>query len=88
MANHKSAMKRIRSNQRRAVVGKARKTRIRTRIKMVETAIAGGNYAEAQAALRLAEPEVMSGVARGVMHKNTASRRMSRLSRRVRALQI
>ena len=86
MANHKSAKKRIIRNAKRAEINGARISRIRTFIKKVETAIAAGNKDEAQQALREAQPEIMRGVSRGVMHKNTASRKMSRLSARVKAV--
>ena len=86
MANHKSAKKRIIRNAKRAEINGARISRIRTFIKKVETAITAGNKDEAQQALREAQPEIMRGVSRGVMHKNTASRKMSRLSARVKAV--
>lgn len=86
MANHKSALKRIRTNQRRAAVGGARVTRIRTFIKKVEAAIAGGDREGARAALRMAEPEIMRGSGR-VMHRNTAARRVAGLARRIKAMQ-
>jgi len=85
MANHKSALKRIRTNQRRAAVGGARVARIRTFIKKVEEAIAGGDRDEARAAMRMAEPEIMRG-AGTVMHRNTASRRVAGLARRIKAM--
>ncbi len=86
MANHKSAKKRIIRNAKRAEINGARISRIRTFIKKVETAITAGNKDEAQQALREAQPEIMRGVSRGVIHKNTASRKMSRLSARVKAV--
>lgn len=86
MANHKSAKKRIRRNANRAVINGARMSRIRTFLKKVETAIASGDAEAAREALRVAQPELMRGVSRGVVHKNTASRKMSRLSSRVKAL--
>ena len=86
MANHKSAKKRIIRNAKRAEINGARIGRIRTFIKKVETAITAGDKAAADTALRDAQPEIMRGVSRGVMHKNTASRKMSRLSARVKAL--
>ena len=86
MANTPQAKKRIRRNTARAEVNGARMSRIRSFLKKVETAIAGGDKTEAADALKAAQPELMRGVARGVLHKNTASRKMSRLSKRVGAL--
>ena len=86
MANTPQAEKRIRRNERRAAVNKARLSRIRTQVKKVESAIAAGDKAGAQAALIAAQPELMRGVSKGVVHKNTASRKISRLSKRVSAL--
>jgi len=86
MANHKSAKKRIRRNANRAIINGARMSRIRTFVKKVETAITAGDAEQAREALRAAQPELMRGVSRGVIHKNTASRKMSRLSSRVKAL--
>ena len=86
MANTPQAKKRIRRNARRADVNHARISRIRTFIKAVESAVASGNKEEAAAALHRAQPELFRGVARGVIHKNTASRRFSRLAKRVAAL--
>jgi small subunit ribosomal protein S20 len=86
MANSPQAEKRIRRNERRAAVNKARVSRIRTQVKKVESAIAAGDRAAAEAALRVAQPELMKGVAKGVVHKNAASRKISRLSKRVSAL--
>ena len=86
MANTPQAKKRIRRNAARTEVNTARVSRIRTYIKRVETALSGGDPAEAKAALQAMQPELMRGVAKGVVNKNTASRKMSRLSRRVAAL--
>ncbi len=86
MANTPQAEKRIRRNERRAAVNKARLSRIRTQVKKVESAIAAGDKAAALAALLLAQPELLRGVAKGVIHKNTASRKISRLNKRVVAL--
>ena len=86
MANSAQAKKRDRQNERRAAVNKARRSRIRTYLRMVEEAIASGDKEAAQNALRVAQPELMRGVTRGVFHKNTAARKMSRLSARVKAL--
>lgn len=86
MANTPQAKKRIRRNNRRTDVNIARKSRIRNFVKKVEAAIDGGDKKAAQEALREAQPELARGVARGVMHKNTVARKMSRLSKRVAAL--
>ncbi|MEP2735615.1 MAG: 30S ribosomal protein S20 [Erythrobacter sp.] len=86
MANTPQARKRIRRNNRRAEVNTARVSRIRGFVKNVETAIEGGDKAAAQDALKAAQPELARGVARGVFHKNTVARKMSRLSKRVAAL--
>ncbi len=86
MANTASAKKRVRSNARRTEVNRARVSRIRTFIKKVETALATGDAAAAKAALHAAEPEIMRGVNRGVIHQNTAARKVSRLNARVKAL--
>ncbi|WP_394658287.1 30S ribosomal protein S20 [uncultured Novosphingobium sp.] len=86
MANTPQARKRIRRNERRAEVNTNRVSRIRTFIKKVEVAIAGGDKTAAAEALKAAQPELARGVSRGVLHKNTASRKMSRLSKRVSAL--
>lgn len=83
MANTPQAKKRIRRNERRAEINGARVSRIRSFLKKVELAIAGGDQKVAAEALREAQPELARGVARGVLHKNTASRKMSRLSKRV-----
>lgn len=86
MANTPQSRKRIRRNQRREDVNTARISRIRSYIKRVESAIETGKKADAEAALKAAQPEMARGVARGVMHKNTVARKMSRLSKRVAAL--
>jgi small subunit ribosomal protein S20 len=86
MANTPQAKKRIRRNNRRADINIARVSRIRTFVKKVESAIEGGDKAAAATALSEAQPELARGVARGVLHKNTASRKFSRLSKRVAAL--
>ena len=85
MANHKSAEKRIRQTERRTAVNSARKSRIRTFIKKVERAIAGGDRTVAAEAFKAAQPEMMRGVTKGVMHANTVSRKLSRLSARIKA---
>ena len=71
MANHKSAKKRIRRNANRAEINKSRISRIRTFIKKVEMAITSGDKESAQVALKEAQPEIMRGVSKGVIHKNT-----------------
>ncbi|KHL24388.1 30S ribosomal protein S20 [Croceibacterium mercuriale] len=86
MANTPQARKRIRRNENRAEINGARVSRIRSFVKKVETALATGDRAAAQTALHEAQPELARGVARGVVHKNTAARKMSRLSKRVAAL--
>lgn len=86
MANHKSSKKRIIRNANRAVINGARLSRIRTFVKKVEMAIASGDVDAARAALREAQPELQRGVTRGVLHKNTVSRKISRLNARVKAL--
>ena len=86
MANSPQAKKRARQNERRLEVNKARRSRIRTHLRKVEEAIASGDKDAATAALRVAQPELMRGVTKGVYHKNTAARKMSRLAARVKAL--
>jgi len=86
MANTPQARKRIRRNEARATINANRVSRIRTFVKKVEAAIAGGDKAGAAEALKAAQPEMARGVARGVLHKNTASRKLSRLTKRVAAL--
>ncbi|SEO00931.1 30S ribosomal protein S20 [Palleronia pelagia] len=86
MANTPQSKKRARQNQTRALINKARRSRIRTHLRRVEEAIASGDKDAATTALRSAQPELMRGVTKGVFHKNTASRKMSRLSARVKAL--
>ncbi len=86
MANSPSSKKRALQTERRAAENKARRSRMRTFIRKVEEAIAAGEHAAAAEALRLAQPEIMRSVSRGVLHKNTASRKVSRLAGRVKAL--
>jgi len=86
MANSPQAKKRARQNERRAAVNKARRSRIRTYLRKAEEAIASGDQDAAKAALRDVQPELMRGVTKGVLHKNTVARKMSRLSARVKAL--
>ncbi len=86
MANTPQAKKRIRRNANRALINGARVSRIRTFIKAVESAVIAGNRDQAAEALKKAQPEMARGVARGVLHKNTASRKYSRLTKSVAAL--
>ncbi len=86
MANTASARKRIRQSVKRTELNHARKSRMRTFVKKVETAIAGGNKQEAVAALQAAQPEMQRAAGKGVVHKNTIARKLSRLSTRIKAL--
>ncbi len=86
MANSPQAKKRARQNARRLEVNKARRSRIRTYLRRVEEAIASGDKDAAAQALKQAQPELMRGVTKGVYHKNTAARKMSRLAARVKAI--
>ncbi|MBT8418159.1 MAG: 30S ribosomal protein S20 [Silicimonas sp.] len=86
MANTPQSKKRARQNARRLDVNKARRSRIRTHLRRVEEAITSGDKDAAAAALKAAQPELMRGVSKGVYHKNTASRKMSRLSARIKAI--
>ena len=86
MANTTQSAKRARQNEKRFAINKARRSRIRTYLRKVEEAIASGDKEAATAALKAAQPELMRGVTKGVYHKNTAARKMSRLSSRVKAL--
>ena len=86
MANTPQARKRIRRNEKRAEINGNRLGRIRTFVKKVEAALEGGDTSAASAALAAAQPELARGVARGVLHKNTASRKLSRLTKRVSSL--
>ena len=86
MANTKSAEKMVRKIARRTEVNKSRKSRVRTFVRKVEEAVASGDKAAAIKALKAAEPEIMRGVTKGVLHKNTASRKVSRLAARVKGM--
>lgn len=86
MANTPQARKRIRRNDRRADINQSRVSRIRTFVKRVEQAIEAGGREQATAALEAAKPELMRGVTKGVLHRNTVARKLSRLSKRVQAL--
>ena len=85
-ARHPSAIKRTRRNARRAAINKARVSRLKTFVTLVEQAIAGGDKAKAAAALKAAQPVIHRGVAKGVLPKNTAARRISRLNARIKAM--
>ena len=84
MANSSQARKRIRQAARRTAINTARRSRIRTFIRKVEEAIASGDGAAAKLALQAAQPEIVRGANKGILHKNTASRKISRLSKRVK----
>ena len=86
MANHKSAEKRARQTERRTAVNTARRSRVRGSEKKVEEAIASGDKKAAQEALRLAQPEIQRGATKRIVTKNAASRRVSRLSARIKAM--
>ncbi len=86
MANSPSSKKRARQTERRTEVNKARRSRMRTYVRKVEEAISSGDKAAAAEALRLAQPEIMRSVSKGILHKNTASRKVSRLAGRVNVL--
>jgi len=86
MANTSSAKKAVRSMERKTAVNKARRTMVRSNLRRVEDAITAGDKAAATAALKTAEPSMMRAVGKGIYHKNTASRKISRLSKRVKAL--
>ena len=86
MAHHKSAKKRIRQTMRRTAVNRARTSRVRNYLKKVETAIANGDKNAAESALREAQPEIQRGATKGVLHRNTASRKLSRLSAQIKKL--
>ncbi len=87
MANTPSAKKAARKIARRTATNKARRSRVRTFLRLVEEAIASGDHATANDALKKAQPEIMRAVTRGVFHKNMAARKVSRLNARVMALQ-
>ena len=86
MATHDSTKKRIRQIKRRTAVRGARLSRIRTFLRNVERAIAGGDKEQAMAAFRAAQPELMRGVNKGLFHRNTVSRKLSRLSARIKGM--
>lgn len=86
MANHASAKKRVRTNGRRAAINKSRTSRMRTFIKKVELAVAAGDVKAAEAALKKVQPEISRSVSKGLLKKNTAARKMSRLSAKIKAI--
>ena len=86
MANTKSAKKAARQTERRTAINKTRRSRMRTFVRKVEEAIASGDKNAANLALREAQPEIMRSASKGVLHKNAASRKISRLSARIKAL--
>lgn len=86
MAQHKSAIKRTRRNETRRIINKNRMSRIRTFLRKVEEAISSGDKKSADEAYKKAQPELQRGVTKGVLHKNTVARKMSRLQKRIKAL--
>ncbi len=86
MANHQSAKKRIRQIRRRSQVNRSRLSRMRTYVKKVEAAIETGDAAAAKDALKAVEPQLMRSAQKGIIHKNTASRKLSRLSARIKSM--
>lgn len=86
MANHSSAKKRIRQTTRRTEINRDRRSRLRTFIKKVESAIASGDAAQSQEAFKALQPEIQRSAAKGIVHLNTASRKLSRLSARIKKL--
>ena len=86
MANTASARKRIRQTEKRTIRNRARRSRVRTFLRKVEQAISGGDKAQAQDAFRAAQPELHRAATKGVFHRNTVARKLSRLSARIKAL--
>ena len=86
MAQHKSAKTRIRRNERRRAINRLRVSRIRTCLRRVEEAIAGGDKEAAAAVFRAMQPELQRGVNKGILHRNTAARKLSRLNARIKAM--
>lgn len=86
MAHHRSAKKRIRQTAKRTAINRSRTSRIKTFVRKVEDAVAKGDYETARSAFAEAEPEIRRGVTKGVLHLNTASRKISRLSRKLKTL--
>lgn len=85
MANHVSAKKRAKQNEKKAKINSANRNRMRTFVKKVEAALTAGDSAAAQAAFLVCQPEVQKGISKGLIHKNTAARKLSRLSARIKA---
>ena len=88
MANSPAAKKRVRQIERRTAVNMARRSRIKTFTRKVEEAIASGDADAAKAALQAAQPEIIRGAQKGISHKNTAARKVSRLAARVKAIAV
>ncbi len=86
MATHKSAEKRIRQTEKRTAINRSRMSRVRTFVKKVETAIETGDKQAAQSAFQVAQPELHRAITKGVLHKNTVSRKLSRLAVRINSL--
>ena len=86
MPNTKSAKKMVRKIERKTLINKNRRSRMRTYVRKVEEAIESGDQTAASTALKAAEPEIMRAVSKGILHKNTGSRKVSRLSQRVRKM--
>jgi small subunit ribosomal protein S20 len=86
MPHHKSAEKRLRQTETRTIINRARMSRVRTFVKKVESAIETGDKGAAQSAFQLAQPELHRATTKGVLHKNTVARKLSRLAARINAL--
>ncbi len=86
MPHHKSAEKRLRQTEKRTAINRARMSRVRTFVKKVEAAIDTGDKGAAQSAFQLAQPELHRATTKGVLHKNTVARKLSRLAARINAL--
>jgi small subunit ribosomal protein S20 len=86
MPHHKSAEKRLRQTEKRTVINRARLSRVRTFVKKVESAISSGDKDAAQSAFQSAQPELHRATTKGVLHKNTVARKLSRLAARINAL--
>ena len=86
MPHHKSAEKRLRQTEKRTAINRARLSRVRTFVKTVESAISSGDKEAAQSAFQVAQPELHRATTKGVLHKNTVARKLSRLAARINAL--
>ena len=86
MPHHKSAEKRLRQTEKRTAINRARLSRVRTFVKKVETAIDSGDKEAAQSAFQVAQPELHRATTKGVLHKNTVARKLSRLAARINSL--